>query len=268
MNGLRQVKHRQMLFKKLAACALAAPMLMVGCTKTNEASYRVLAGQREVPLALDSDVHKFTFFGMKQAIKLTLSAPLGTKFVASDAKTYSLPLAVGQQQKVYFDVVSDGSLVEGKRVDSKRVELLAEGYERVSSSPLPFETRIWSKAPNNKPYTPTLLSVQYRYALAATQTSMELNLGNFRNDPKSHFLVSGKSLNPILSLKAAPDEEFIFSPGTSFRPFDSVPKNATKANEYRVRMAPGQEFTLNFWIAGRSQHVQPQTVTVQYTLSP
>ena len=242
---------------------------MAGCAKTTETSYRVAAGQKDVALALDSDVYRLTFFEMKQAVRLALSAPTGTKFVANGAKEYSLPLDVGQRQSVYFDVVSDGTLVKGKLVEARRIEFLAEGYERPNAQPLPSETRVWSKAPNNKPYTPTLLAVQYRYALAATQQSMELNLGNFRHDPKSQLFIQGKASSPTLVLKAAPGEDFVFSAkASSFDSGDTVPADATKAREYRIQMKPGQEKEFGFWVAGQSQRLQRQTVTVQYTPTP
>lgn len=269
LDGLSRVKHQRGLSRGLVACALAAPLLVGGCTKTVETSYRISEGQKEVALALDGDVFRLTFFEMKQAVRLALAAPVGTKFVANGAKEYSLPLDVGQQQNVYFDVVSDGTLVDGKTLEPRRIEFRAEGYERPNALQQPSETRIWSKAPNNKPYTPKLLGVQYRYALGATQQSMELNLGNFRHDPKSHFLVQGKAATATLVLKAAPGEEFVFSPkAASLDIGDAVPADATKAREYRIQMQPGQAKDFSFWVAGQSQRVQAQIVSVQYTPAP
>lgn len=265
MDGLSKAKHQHSLTRGLFACAVAAPLLMAGCTQVTETSYRVAEGQKDVALALESDVYRLTFYEMKKAVRLALAAPVGTKFAANGAKEYSLPLDVGQRQSVYFDMVSDGSLVEGKPVEPRRIEFQAEGYERPNAKALPHETRIWSKSPNNKPYTPKLLSVQYRYALAATQQGMELNLGNFRSDPKSQFFVQGKVAFPVLVLKAAPGETFVFAPkASSWDNGDAVPKDATKAREYRIEMKPGKEKEFQFWMAGQNERVRSQTISVQY----
>lgn len=269
MNGVAQLKYQRGLSRGLLACAVAAPLLMSGCARTVEMSYRIPAGQKEVPLELQNDFYKLTFFEMKQAVKLNLQAPKGTTFLASGTSEYTLPLDVGQQQNVYLDVISDGSLVEGKPVLARRIEFLAEGYAKTNNLPQPSETRLWSKAPNNKPYTPHLLGVQYRYALAAAQQRMDLNLGNFRHDPKSHFLIQGASRTPTLVLYAAPGEEFVFSlKGKSFENGDSVPVDAIKTREYPIQMKSGHAAAFEFWVAGQGQRVRSQKVTVQYTPTP
>lgn len=202
------------------------------------------------------------------------SRRFGTDFSAWDNvccqrfKKYRLPLDVGQRQNVYFDVQSDGTRVDGQPVKARRIEFLAQGLERPSANEQPFETRIWSKAPNNKPYTPRLLAVQYRYALGANQQSMELNMGNLRHDPESQLKVQGKVLAPTLLLRAAAGQTFVFAPkAASLDAGDRVPPDATFAKEYRIQMAPGQEKALNFWMA-EGGHVRPQRLTVQYSVAP
>lgn len=268
MDGLGALQRQNALKRGLFACAVAAPLLLTGCVRVTQASYTVAAGQKIVPMALDGDGYDLTFYGMKKAIDLDLTAPIGTTFVANGSKKYRLPLDVGQRQNVYFDVQSDGTLVEGKPVQARRIGFLAQGLERPSDKEQSFETRIWSKAPNNKPYTPRLLAVQYRYALAANQQSMELNIGNLRRDPESQLKVQGKAVAPTLLLRAAAGQTFVFSPkATSLDAGDRVPADATFAKEYRVQMAPGREQALNFWLA-EGGHVRPQRVTVQYSVAP
>ena len=263
MDGLKKGKHQHALTRGLAACAMVAPLLMAGCTQTTETSYRLSVGQKDVALALASDFYRLTFFGMTQPVNLVLLAPSGTKFLANESKQFSLSLAVGQRQYVYFDVVSDGTLVKGKMLDARRIEFRAEGNDRPSALPQSFETRVWIQS--NK-YPPSrFVSVQYRYALIAAQNSMELNLGNFRHDPKSQFIVQGKAALPTLVLKAAPGETFVFvEKPLSLDTGDTVPVGATRANEYRIQMKPGQEKELHFWIAAQDDRVHMQKISIQY----
>lgn len=268
MDGLGALQRQNALKRGLFACAVAAPLLLSGCARVTQASYAVAAGQSIVPMVLNGDGYDLTFYGMKKAVDLELTSPPGTTFVANGSKKYRLSLDVGQRQNVYFDVQSDGTLVDGQPVKARRIEFLAQGLERPSAKEQPFETRIWSKAPNNKPYTPRLLAVQYRYALAANQQSMELNMGNLRHDPESQLKVQGKVFAPTLLLRAAAGQTFVFAPkAASLDAGDRVPSDATFAKEYRIQMAPGQEKALNFWMA-EGGHVRPQRVTVQYSVAP
>ncbi len=268
MDGLGGLQRQSALTRGLLACAMAAPLLLTGCIRTTQASYTVASGQKTVPLALDGDGYDLTFYGMKKSIDLALSAPTGTTFVANGAKTYTLPLDVGQRQNVYFDVQSDGTHVDGKPMKARRIGFLVQGLERPSEKEQSFETRIWSKSPNNKPYTPRLLAVQYRYALAANQQSMELNMGNLRRDPESQLKIQGNAPAPTILLRAATGQAFVFSPNAaSLDTGNKIPPGATLAKEYRVQMAPGQEKALNFWMA-EGDRVRAQRVTVQYNLVP
>lgn len=264
MDGLAQYKKPGLTPTSLAAFALAAPLLMSGCSRLVENDYRVAPGQKDIALALTGDAHKITFFEMKQGVNLTLTSPPGTLFAINKSNKYGMPLDVGQRQNVYFDVVSDGSDPKMSK-EPKRIDVDIEGYERPGRKEQEFETRVWSKSINNKPHTPTLLSVQYRYAMGAAKT-MGLNLGNFRHDPKSQFFVQGKQLSPVLVLQAPPGEKFVFAPkGVDFDRGDQAPVGTISAREYRIQLKPGQETTFNFWLAGQNERVRPQSISVQYT---
>ena len=110
--------------------------------------------------------------------------------------------------------------------------------------------------------------MQYRYALAANQQSMELNMGNLRRDPESQLKIQGNAPAPTILLRAATGQAFVFSPNAaSLDTGNKIPPGATLAKEYRVQMAPGQEKALNFWMA-EGDRVRAQRVTVQYNLVP
>lgn len=259
MKGLAENKPHP-FSRGLVAVALAAPLLMSGCSPT-EADYVVAKGQKEVPLTLDDDSYKLNFFDMKQTIHLGLVAPLGTKFLTNGAGKYSLPLEVGQSHNVYFDLVSDGTLVDGKPAKPRRIDFRVEGYERPSPQRLPWEREI-----RTGKHRQNLVAVQYYYKLATAQQGMEINVGNFRHDNNSQLFVEGNAKTPVLVLKAAPGEEFVFSEkAATFKVGDAVPSDSTKAREYRIQMDPTQVQAFTLWAADQSQRVQPQVFTVQYT---
>lgn len=263
MNGVSQWKKPGLTPRGLAAFALAAPLLMSGCGRFVENDYSVAPGQKSVALALSADEHKVTLFGMQQKVQLSLTAPEGMLFAVNNTNTYAMPLDVGQRQNVYFDVVPDGKAKEPK--EAKRIVFDIEGYERPSRQEQAFEQRVWSKSPNNKPHTPKLLSVQYRYAMGSNKT-MGLNLGNFRHEPKSQFFVQGTQASPVLVVLAPPGEQFVFAPkGVDLDSGDPVPPGASNAREYRIQMKPGQETSLKFWLSGQSERVRAQSISVQYT---
>lgn len=268
LEGWREARKSTSLQRGMIACSLAAPLLLAGCAKLEEESYKVADGQKSVPFVLEADHYQWTFYGLRGPIELQLRAPEGTTFAANGQKTYALPLDIGQKQNVYFTVQSDGSLIDGKPAVARNITVDAEGYARSDARMQQGEKYIWSKAPNNKPYTPRLLAVQYYYGLGKQQRDMVLNMGTLRRDPYSQFNVQGAEPHPRLVLRAAAGQAFVFSPdATTFQPGDKVPRNITYANEYVLQMAPGQEQALTFWMA-ENGHLRSQRVAVSYALTP
>ena len=246
--------------------AAVAGSLLVGCVRQDTREFRVAVGQREVPMVLDASYNTWTFYALRQPIQLQLQAPPGLRFVANQQERYALPLAAGQREHLRFDLESNGTPVEGALVKPRQAELTVEGYERPDSQEQPFERRIWSKAMNNKPYTPRLVAVEYRYALTPQQKSMVLQLGNFRHDPVSQFRIQGTVAQLNVLLQAPPGESFVFAPGQSMVAHGQIPNGSTRATSYQVALKPGQEQSLVFWMANRNERLNRYNVELSYSM--
>lgn len=231
-------------------------MLVVNAPSHQERSLILGANQHATAIGLHADREVVTLLGAKTPVQVTLTAPDGKVFQATERKEYTFTSSPGQRHDWLFALLDPTTNAKSGDITFRMKTTAAEKTGLKSN-----EQAVRSGKYNKHTHS------YYFFQARDTQSSMPVNLGEYRNPGSTYLHTSGKTPTFEVVLKAPPGESFAWpAEGTSFsmrQEGQATPKDAVLNQEYRVKATNAMQ-TFTYWFNSGNGTLYSRAVGTQY----
>lgn len=234
---------------------------LIGLSPTHREQVLLLApGQSGTHIALTADNEKIKLLGAQKPVQVTLTAPHGKVFKASELPRYTFQTQAGQRHNWRFDLLDQGSMTDaGATIFRMTTQATAHAGLRSNEQPV-------RRGKHN-----THVHSYYLFQAHEGQGRMQVNLGEYLNPGVAYFHTTGRAPSFDVVLDAPVGEVFAWPQnGASFEDNQEgmrAPADARTQRQYTMATGP-QMHVSKFWLIDANGTLYTRSVGVQYARFP
>lgn len=242
------------IFLLMALCFLATRELH------QERTFILGANQTATSIALHADKEVVTLLGALQPTRVVLKAPQGSVFQVNELPEYAFTTNPGQRHDWLFVFLKTGTNEKSDAITFRMKTTADTTVGRKTN-----ETQIRTGKHNTHTHS------YYFFQAKPAQSSMVVNIGEYRNPGTAYFHTSGPEPTFEVVFKAPPGESFVWpADGTSFssnQEGSKTPDDAVFNKEYRVKASPTMQ-AYTYWLSSANGSLYPRSLGAQYVTNP
>ena len=234
---------------------------LMGFAPTHREQVLLLAPeQRGTIIALTSDNEKIKLLGAKGPVQVTLTAPDGKVFKASELPRYTFQTQPGQRHNWRFDLLDKSNMKEARAIVFRMTtQSVATAGLRSNEQPI-------RRGKHN-----THVHSYYLFQAQDGQARMHVNLGEYLNPGVAYFHTTGRAPSFDVVLDAPVGEVFAWPQhGNSFEDNQEglrAPADARTQRQYTMATGP-QMHVSKFWLIDGNGNLYTRSVGVQFARMP
>ena len=234
---------------------------LIGLAPSHREQVLVLApGQTGTTIALTADNEKIKLLGAQRPVQVTLTAPVGKVFKASELPRYTFQTQAGQRHTWRFDLLEQNSMSDaGAAIFRMTTQSTTHAGLRSNEQPV-------RQGKHN-----THVHSYYLFQAQAGQARMHVNLGEYLNPGVAYFHTTGRAPAFDVVLDAPVGEVFAWPEhGGAFEDNQvgvRAPANIRTQRQYTMATGP-QMHASKFWLVDGNGTLYTRSVGVQYARVP